>query len=63
MSYMSSEERQEEERRLAILLEDARGKIREVEENPLFAYTREFTSGKLRAAVIILDTVIAELRW
>lgn len=59
---MSYEEQQEEERRLASLLEDAKSKIVEVENSPIFSYTREHTVGKLSGAVLIVDEVIKELR-
>ena len=59
---MSYEEQQEEERRLAGLLEEAKAKIAEVESSPIFSWTREHTIGSLRAAVLILDENIKELR-
>lgn len=59
---MPYEEQQEEERRLADLLEDAKNKIVEVEESSLFSWTRERVSGRLSGAVLILDETIKELR-
>lgn len=59
---MSFEEQQEEERRLAGLLEEAKAKIVEVENSPIFSWTREHTIGRLSAAVLILDETIKELR-
>lgn len=59
---LSFEELQEEERRLASLLEDAKSKIVEVENSPIFSYTREHVSGRLSGAVLIVDETIKELR-
>lgn len=59
---MSYEAQQEEERRLAGLLEDAKTKIVEVENSPIFSWTREHTVGRLSGAVLILDETIKELR-
>lgn len=59
---MSYEQQQEEERRLAGLLEDAKSKITEVQDSSIFSWTREHTVGKLSGAVLIVDEVIKELR-